>query len=48
VPDDLTIPDDLSIPPCLRRQLQPRQDGNWAGTYVSNDDDAFIGSGKFK
>jgi hypothetical protein len=52
VPDDLTIPDDLSIPLRLRRQPEPlpepRKDGPWAGTYLSDDDIAFIESGKFK
>jgi len=52
VPDNLTIPNDLSIPLRLRRQPEPlpepRKDGKWAGTYVSDDDAAFIASGKFK
>src|SRR5262249_30648559 len=56
VPDDLTIPDDLSIPLRLRREPEPkpepfpepRKDGKWAGTYVSDHDDAFIASGRFK
>jgi len=50
-PDDLTIPDDLSIPFGLRRRPQPdepRKDGKWADSYLSDDDDAFIASGKFK
>src|SRR5262249_48984177 len=38
----------LDIPPLLDRRPKPRQDGRWAGTYVSDDDDAFIASGKFK
>jgi len=48
VPDDLTIPDDLSIPLRLRRQPEPRQDGPWAGTYLSDDDIEFLESEKFK
>jgi putative DNA primase/helicase len=40
--------DDLDIPPLLDRRPKPRQDGKWAGTYLSDDDDAFIASGKFK
>ena len=47
-PDDLTIPDDLSIPLRLRRQPEPRQDGPWAGTYLSDDDIEFLESEKFK
>jgi hypothetical protein len=51
-PDDLTIPDDLSIPPRLRRQPEPlpepRKDGKWAGTYLSDDDIEVLESGKFK
>jgi len=51
-PDDLTIPDDLSIPLRLRRQpeplFEPRKDGKCAGSYLSDDDIAFIASGKFK
>jgi len=39
---------DLEIPPFLDRRPQPRQDGKWAGTYLSDDDIAFIESGKFK
>jgi hypothetical protein len=39
---------DLDIPPFLDRRPQPRQDGRWVGTYVSDDDDAFIESGEFK
>jgi hypothetical protein len=38
----------LDIPPFLDRRPQPRQDGRWVGTYLSDDDDAFIASGKFK
>jgi putative DNA primase/helicase len=52
VSGDLTIPDDLSIPLHLRRQPEPlpepRKDGKRAGTYLSDDDIAFIESGKFK
>jgi hypothetical protein len=50
--DDGSIPvspngaDDLEIPPFLDRRPQPRRDGT--GTYVSDDDDAFIESGEFK
>jgi putative DNA primase/helicase len=40
--------DDLEIPPILDRRPQPRQDGPWAGTYLSDDDIEFIESGKFK
>jgi putative DNA primase/helicase len=39
---------DLEIPTFLDRRPQPRQDGKWAGTYLSDDDAAFIESGKFK
>jgi hypothetical protein len=46
------IPDDLSIPFGLRRQPQPqpepRKDGPWAGSYLSDDDIEDIESGKFK
>jgi putative DNA primase/helicase len=40
--------DDLTIPPFLDRRPQPRQHGKWAGTYVSDDDAAFLESGGFK
>lgn len=40
--------DDLDIPTFLDRRPHPRQDGKWAGTYLSDDDDAFIASRKFK
>jgi putative DNA primase/helicase len=39
---------DLTIPPFLDRRPQPLQDGKWAGTYVSDDDGAFIENGDFK
>ena len=46
------IPNDLSVPHWLRRSQPepppPRQDGKWADTYLSDDDAAFIASGKFK
>jgi hypothetical protein len=46
------IPKDLSVPHWLRRSTpeapSPRQDGKWAGTFVSDDDDVFIENGKFK
>ena len=38
----------LDIPPFLDRRPQPRQNGKWAGTYVSDDDIEFIESDKFK
>jgi hypothetical protein len=47
-PPSLAAPDDGSIPWYLDRRPRPRQDGRWAGTYVSDDDGAFIASGKFK
>jgi hypothetical protein len=40
--------DELGIPPFLDRRPQPRQDGPWANSYVSDDDAAFLESGKFK
>ena len=40
--------DNLDIPPFLDRRPQPRQDGPWADTYLSDDDATFIESGEFK
>jgi hypothetical protein len=37
--------DDLEIPPLLDRRPQPRQDGKWAGTYLSDDDIEFLERG---
>ena len=47
-PVELVKSSDLTIPPILDRRPQPRQDGKWAGTFVTDDDDDFIESGKFK